>query len=221
MTISCKQEEWLIVKKSKSWTRNGYSALFCQTANLIRTISHFTGDKLGNIIRFHQAGIVVRLLLREQKRFTGFAILPDIRNERTRVQSIQTPAAEHNPSSVGRPRMVTFRIIAVERFRIGTDSGLQVDHIQVGILMPDRESCIIRFGEKQILVIWWDTGEWSAFIVCRIDRVDCLSERTVVWVKGDTANRVFNLFQPLGQLSGRSRFSVQSGSREDSAHLKR
>ena len=66
--------------------------------------------------------------------------------------------------------------------------------------MPDRESCIIRFGEKQILVIWWDTGEWSAFIVCRIDRVDCLSERTVVWVKGDTANRVFNLFQPLGQL---------------------
>ena len=118
MTISCKQEEWLIVKKSKSWTRNGYSALFCQTANLIRTISHFTGDKLGNIIRFHQAGIVVRLLLREQKRFTCFAILPDIRNERTRVQSIQTPAAEHNPSSVGRPRMVTFRIIAVERFRI-------------------------------------------------------------------------------------------------------
>ena len=33
---------------------------------------------------------------------------------------------------------------------------------------------------------------------------DRLSERTVVWVKGDTANRVFNLFQPLGQLSGRS-----------------
>ena len=58
--------------------------------------------------------------------------------------------------------------------------------------------------EKQILVIWWDTGEWSAFIVCRIDRVDCLSERTVVRVKGDTANRVSNLFQPLGQLSGRS-----------------
>lgn len=101
-------------------------------------------------------------------------------------------------------RSDSFPRLCCLRYRYPRGQNLVKISFQIRFLMPDRESCIIRFGEKQILVIWWDTGEWSAFIVCRIDRVDCLSERAVVRVKGDTANRVFNLFQPLGQLSGRS-----------------
>ena len=102
--------------------------------------------------------------------------------------------------------MVTFRIIAVERFRIGTDSGLQVDHIQVGILMPDRESAITRQSTKHEPTIRRNSWKRNAFSIRTSikQRIHLRTERSGFRVERDAAQAISQFSNGIRHQASRS-----------------
>ena len=62
-----------------------------------------SGDELGDIIGFHQEGVMVFLLLRQQEGLVCFPFLVYIGNEGAGVQSVCPSAAEHHPAAVAAP----------------------------------------------------------------------------------------------------------------------
>jgi len=56
-----------------------------------------SGDELGDIIGFHQEGVMVFLLLRQQEGLVCFPFFVYIGNEGAGIQSVCASAAEHHP----------------------------------------------------------------------------------------------------------------------------
>lgn len=154
----------------------------------VRGYVHFAGNKFRDVVRLQARGIDIERLLGQQEGFVHFAFGTDVRKIELCEQSAVPAAGEHYPFSVGRPGVIAFRIFAVG-FAGDFLFGLQVDHPEVGFLMPDRETTVIQVRAQQETPVGGDAWEYIATAGV-VNRVDLAVELQGGGIETDAANRV-------------------------------
>lgn len=96
--------------------------------------------------------------------------------------------------------MVAFRIFAVG-FAGDFLFGLQVDHPEVGFLMPNGETTVIQMVTQQETPVGGDA--WKHIAAARIiNGVDLAVELHGGGIEADAANGVLQVFEIIGRESG-------------------
>ena len=83
-----------------------------------------------------------------------FAVLVKTCNKQTSIPAIEPTTGEYHPSAVLRPRMITLGILLVIPFiYIHLVTTLEVNHLQVGLIMPDGEGAKVGKSKEHIATV--------------------------------------------------------------------
>ena len=117
--------------------------------HLLRVEGDGAGDKLGDIEGLEQQFVQARVFLRQQEGFGGRPVRVYVGDEKAAVEPVQAAAGPDDPAAVAAPAVVTVRVRTVDFVQAVKRPVLQVDHAQVGVLVPDGETAIRRLREQQ------------------------------------------------------------------------
>ena len=92
--------------------------------------------------------------------------------------------------------MIAVHVRAVCSRHIHTPTALQIDHHQVGVLVPDRETTVFRHGQQQEAPVRRNSGKYRAatFRLRAEKGVHLLTEAVVFGGETDPANAVSYFF---------------------------
>ena len=169
---------------------------------------HFQGGghKGRKVVRFHQAFVIcLGVFLGQQERFRGHALFIYIGNVRARVQAVIPATAEDHPPAVGAPTVETVHIGGVGGLQGPFLPSFQIQHPEIGILVPDREIAIAVAGETKEASVWGNARERYAipFGRCIVEAFQVVSKTQVLRVEGDAVQAVAHFPVLLGHLRHR------------------
>ena len=148
----------------------------------------------------------------------------DVGYEQARIQSVHPAAGPDDPATVRTPAMIAVGIGAVDFIKPMESAVLKVNHPQVRVLVPDCETSIGRFCEKQEPSVGgdpWESGVKSGFTGI-VDGVNLVSEGERIRIERDGTNAVTDVLLTFGNFlfGGRTEIKGLPVRRESGERLK-
>ena len=127
----------------------------------------------------------------------GLPVAVDITEIRFAIEPIVTLGGKDQPAGVARPGMVGVAPWTIDHLHRIDASCFQVHHLQVRLLMPDREGTVVCNGIDQVSAVGGDTGVAdTSFIKYGVYLVtDC----SCLLIKRNTHQGILQLLQFHGQ----------------------
>lgn len=139
--------------------------------------------------------VKARLLLWEYKWLVGLALPVDITEVRFAVDAIIPFTDEDKPFTGMRPAVIGIALLAVYDAEAVYLSGLQVEHTEVCLWMPDREGAIVGNGEEAVSSV--GTYLRMAYRALRIERIYLRTECSRPVFEWDADKSIFQTLQIL------------------------
>lgn len=133
--------------------------------------------------------------LRQDERLVSLAMLIKIAEVRLAVESVIALACKDKPSARMRPAVIGITFPAVYDAEAVYLSGLQVEHTEVCLWMPDREGAIVGNGEKTVSAVWTYFG--MAYRVLCVEGIYLLTECSCSVLERDADKGIFQSLQIL------------------------
>ena len=101
-------------------------------------------DQFRNIERLESPLVLAGIPLRKEERFAWLSVLSKVSDVQMCESSVHSAAAENYPSAIGRPGMIALSEVRSIPYRdVYILTCIQVNHLQVGFVVPDREGSVI------------------------------------------------------------------------------
>ena len=143
---------------------HGSGVLLEYVGKLLRLDGDRSSHELRDVVTLEQLTMLVGIIARQFEGFGAATVVIDMGDEGTSVVGVVSATAEHDPFAVARPGVITLRVRRVDFLYVPNLSRLQIQHPEVGIVVPDVEDAILGKGEHQESAIGRDAWQRGTLV---------------------------------------------------------
>lgn len=122
---------------------------------------YLTCHKLRDIERLETLVVIIGARLRQEERLGRLALRIYMHDVRHGIEAIYPARSIEKPSAIAAPGMIALRISAIGGCQWMVLASAEIDNKEIRLMMPDRETAIIRHRHRQPLAIGRDARHHS------------------------------------------------------------